>query len=100
MPSAFDYDRDDADDPDLKYIAVTREQLVRAQAGIESCVECNPDGAEVFFDFLLREVSDEKGYVDYIIPKPARCPRCNAEIHEKTLVEPVGGIERAFPQLA
>ena len=38
-------------------------------------------------DFL----ANEQGYVDYIIPQLARCPRCRSEVHEKTLVEVVGG---------
>jgi hypothetical protein len=44
------------------------------------------------FDWLFGDVSEERGYVDYILPAPVVCPRCSAVIHEKTLVELVRGL--------
>ena len=84
-------DLEDLDDPELRYVAITKDQLMRAQAQIGSCEACDPI-AEIPFDCLLTSVATEKGYVDYIIPEPAYCPRCRGEVHEKTLVEPTGGI--------
>ena len=82
---------EDLNDPELRFVSVTKDQLVRAQAQIGSCEACDPR-TEIPFDWLLRDVASEKGYVDYIIPEPARCPRCRSDVHEKTLVEPVGGL--------
>ena len=84
-------DIEDLNDPDLRYVAITKDQLVRAQSQIGSCEACDP-GADIPFDWLLCGVASERGYVDYIIPEPAQCPRCRAEVHEKTLVEPTGGV--------
>jgi hypothetical protein len=56
---------------------------------VDSCEECNPD-AEIPFDWILRAFADAKDYVDYILPAPGLCPKCRAEIHEKTLVQPTG----------
>jgi len=93
MSPAFDYDREDSNDTDLRYVSISPDQLSRAQENIASCAACNSEDAEIPFDWLLREVAGEKGCVDYILGEPARCPRCGAEIHEKTLVEPEGGIQ-------
>ena len=87
---------EDFNDPDLRFVSITEGQLARAQAQIDSCEACDPD-AEIPFDWLLKDVATEHGYVDYILPEPARCPRCRAPIHEKTLVDPSGGTdERPF----
>jgi hypothetical protein len=82
---------DDFNDPDLRFVSITEDQLARAQTQFGSCEACDPD-SEIPFDWLLRDVASEQGYVDYIIPGPVRCPRCHSEVHEKTLVHPLGGI--------
>jgi hypothetical protein len=79
---------EDLNDPELRFVSITKDQLVRAQAQIGSCEACDPD-AEIPFDWLLRDVAIEQGYVDYIIPEAVPCPRCRSEVHEKTLVEPL-----------
>jgi len=81
---------EDFNDPELRFVSITAGQLTLAQRQIASCEACDPD-AEIPFDWLLRDVASERGYVDYIIPAPAHCPRCHAEVHEKTLVHPLGG---------
>jgi hypothetical protein len=87
----------DLADPDLRYVAITTEQLLKAQSGIAACIECQPE-AEIPFDWLLSDVASERGYVDYIIPATARCPNCGCEVSEKTLIEPNGGLELAAPR--
>ena len=77
---------DDLHDADLKFVPVTIMQLARAVAQVESCEKRNPD-AEFPFDWVLRAFVDSRDYVDYILPAPGVCPKCRAEIHEKTLVE-------------
>jgi len=87
----------DLNDPLLLFIPITPDHLARAQRFIESCKACNPD-AELPFDWLLRDEAslDAQGYVDYILPAPAKCPKCKAEIYEKTLVETIDRSE--FPR--
>ena len=92
MPFLSDDDLSDLDDPDLRYVAITKEQLFRAQAEIVVCAACHPD-VDTLFDAILRDVAEDKGYVDYILPHPAVCPRCQSEVHEKTLVGRIGGID-------
>jgi hypothetical protein len=56
---------------------------------IESCEQCNPEHAEIPFDWILDEVrAAQPGGTEYILEQPAKCPRCFREITEKTLVEP------------
>ena len=50
---------------------------------------------EIPFDWVLRAFADAKDYVDYILPAPGLCPKCRAEIHEKTLVQPIGDSDAA-----
>ena len=78
---------DDWGDEELRLVSVTAEQLAAAQAQVESCEACDPE-SEIPFDWLLREVVSNQGYVDYILPTPAKCPKCRAEIHEGTLTNP------------
>ena len=52
-------DLHDLNDPDLKYVSITKDQLVRAQAGISSCGACNPD-ADSPFDWLLRDIAPKR----------------------------------------
>jgi hypothetical protein len=82
----------DLQDSELKFVPVSIQQLARAVTQVESCEKCNPD-AEIPFDWILRAFADAKDYVDYILPAPGLCPKCRAEIHEKTLVQPIGGSE-------
>ena len=48
-----------------------------------------PDsGTELPFDWMLNEVPGNSGsVVDYLLPEPAKCPRCFREVTEKALVE-------------
>ena len=84
----------DLEDTELKLVPVSLQQLARAVTQVESCEKCNSE-AEIPFDWILRAFADAKDYVDYILPAPGLCPRCRAEIHEKTLVQPLGGSDGA-----
>jgi hypothetical protein len=84
----------DLDDTELKFVPVSIQQLARAVTQVESCEKCNPE-AEIPFDWVIRAIADAKEYVDYILPAPGICPKCRAEIHEKTLVKPLGDSDAA-----
>jgi uncharacterized protein with PIN domain len=56
---------------------------------IESCEECNAEGAEISFDNILDRVTgSDPSVTDYILEQPAKCPSCKREILEKTFIEP------------
>ena len=65
----------------------------KSRSMIESCEHCNPVGAEIPFDWILADVLDKRGPFEFVMSESARCPNCRAELTEKTLVEPHGGIE-------
>ena len=88
MPISDD-DLSDLNDDGLRYIAITMQQLMTAQAKIASCESCNPE-AGMPFDWLLRDVLNGTGDEDYVIPQCAICPGCGAAVHEKTLIEASG----------
>ena len=61
----------------------------KAEEIIESCEYCNPEHAEIPFDWILDRVTGSDSTVtDYILEEPLKCPQCRREILEKTLVEP------------
>jgi hypothetical protein len=63
--------------------------LRKAERFIESCEYCNPEGAEMSFDCILDRITGlDPDVTDYLLERPAMCPKCGREITEKTLVEP------------
>jgi hypothetical protein len=84
----------DLQDTEMKYVPVSIQQLARAVTQVDSCEKCNPE-AEIPFDWVLRAIADAKDYFDYILPAPGLCPKCRAEIYEKTLVQPIGNPDAA-----
>ena len=61
----------------------------KAERMIESCKYCNPDGAEIPFDWILDRVTGANSSVtDYILEQPAKCPNGRRYVLEKTLIEP------------
>ena len=55
--------------------------LRAAEQHIESCERCTPDLAEIPFEYILDSLTGcDPEETDYVLPQPARCPRCNAAI--------------------
>src|SRR5215813_2865680 len=71
----------------IQLIAIGPNTLRRAQREIAFCERCHPHDSEIPFERLLTEVTGERGQYEFILDELARCPNCNAEISEKTLVE-------------
>ena len=70
-------------------VLVERSTIHKAEQMIESCEACNPDGAEIPFDWILDRVTGaDPSVTDYLLESPAGCPSCHRDIMEKTLVEP------------
>jgi uncharacterized protein with PIN domain len=71
-------------------ILVDSTILRQAERAIESCEDCNREGAEISFDNILDRVTgSDPSVTDYILERPAKCPNCRRDIMEKTLVEPI-----------
>ncbi len=71
-------------------VLVDAATLRKAERLIESCENCNPEGADIRFDWLLDRVTgSDPSVTDYVLEQPARCPNCKRDILEKTLIEPV-----------
>ena len=60
---------------------------------VAGCERCRAQAVDIPFDWLLADVLDKHGPFEFVMSESARCPNCRAELTEKTLVEPQGGIE-------
>jgi hypothetical protein len=88
MQSDFDGDEMLAG-PAAALVTVHANVVRQAQDMIESCEQCNAEGAEIPFDNILDRVTgSDPSVTDYILEAPAKCPLCFRQITEKTLVEP------------
>ena len=76
--------------PSIQLVTVDADVIRRAEGEIESCEHCQPDDAEIPFDWILREVTGKYGAYEFILTDTARCPNCKRPLSEKTLVEPKG----------
>ena len=76
--------------PEEQNVVLVDYAIIRtAEKLIYTCEHCNPEGAEVTFDWILDRVTCSDSLVtDYILESPARCPSCGGKILEKTMVEP------------
>jgi len=51
--------------------------LREAERLIESCEQCNRDGAEIPFDNMLDRVTgSDPSVTDYVLEQAAKCPNC------------------------
>jgi len=64
-----------------------------AERRIAGCERCHEEQSEIPFDWILADVLDKRGHYEFILSEPGHCPNCRAELSEKTLIEPQGGIE-------
>jgi hypothetical protein len=44
-------------------------------------------GIDIPFDWILAEVLNKHGTLEFVLRDPAKCPRCNRQIAEKTFVK-------------
>jgi hypothetical protein len=75
---------------ELVVVFISAARVQNAERLIDSCENCNPEGAEIPFDNILDRVTDSDPTItDYILETPGKCPNCRCDILEKTLIEPV-----------
>jgi hypothetical protein len=71
-------------------VFVGRSTIHKAERLIEGCEYCSPERAEIPFDHILDRITgSDSSVADYLLEEAARCPFCQEQITEKTLVEPV-----------
>jgi hypothetical protein len=64
-----------------------------AEAKIAGCERCCGEEADHPFDCVLADVLGKHGAFEFMLTETAHCQNCRAELAEKSLVEPQGGIE-------
>ncbi len=74
-------------------ISICYRQAARDRLRETGCERCRPKKSELLFDSILADVLDRHGAFEFVTAESGKCPNCNSEISEKTLVEPQGGIE-------
>jgi DNA-binding NarL/FixJ family response regulator len=85
--SPFYFNFFDRQPEDQNLVLIDEETLRKAERMILSCEGCNPD-AQISFDEILDQLTgSDPSVTDYILKQPGNCPKCDAAITEKTLVE-------------
>jgi hypothetical protein len=74
---------------DTKVVLVDVATLRQAQWLIVGCEACaTGSDADVPFNWVLDRVTgSDPEMTDYLLSQPATCPKCKADIREKTFVE-------------
>jgi len=68
---------------------VERKDVQLAESLVQSFEHCTPGLAEIPFDIILVSVTGgDPAITEYVLEMPAKCPLCQHEIFEKTLVVP------------
>jgi hypothetical protein len=71
---------------DTEIVFVDDDVLLEAQDLMTGCERC-ADYAEIACDYLLDALTgSDPTKTEYLLPRPAHCPHCSAEVTEKTLV--------------
>jgi hypothetical protein len=80
-----------ADEKSLVFIS--ERLLCEAEAFVSGCNRC-VGNTELSFGHILDALTDsDPAKVEYVVCRPAKCPRCSNEVHESTCVSTSEGIE-------
>jgi len=79
--------------PGIEVVSVEPATIRSAESKIAGCERCRNFESDIPFSFVIADVLEKHGAFDLILSESGRCPNCNGELTEKTLVEPHGGIE-------
>jgi hypothetical protein len=79
--------------PGIEFVTVEPATIHTAESKIAGCERCRNDESDIPFSFVIADVLEKHGAFEFILSEPGHCPNCRAELTEKTLVEPQGGIE-------
>ncbi len=71
---------------ETEIVLIDDEVLLQAQSLLTGCEQC-ASHAEIAFDYLLDAITgNDPTRIEYLLPRPARCPQCFAKVTEKTLI--------------
>ena len=74
---------------DTDVVFVNKETLAEAEGFIAACEHCEPARAEIGFEQVLDNITAcDPTVTEYVICHAARCPNCDHEVMEKTLIVP------------
>jgi hypothetical protein len=79
--------------PGIQLIAIEGRTIQAAIAKIAGCGYCRGEEAYLRFDWIIAEVLAKEIPLEFFLTEPANCPTCHLVITEKTLIEPLGGIQ-------
>jgi len=82
----------------IDVVAVGEASLLKAQQRIKGCAACSTSASRSF-ESLLYEVLGNTGSTEYFLAVPTECPRCSAQIFEKTLIDFYGKAKAALDQV-
>jgi len=60
--------------PGIELVTVDADVIRRTEKEIESCEHCDPDDAEIPFDWILRDVTGKHGPWEFMLTEAACCP--------------------------
>ena len=83
--------------PGIEFVSVQPATIRTAESKIAGCERCRNYELDIPFSFVIADVLEKHVAFDFILSEAGRCPNCKAELTEKTLVEPQGGIEVEAP---
>jgi hypothetical protein len=72
----------------IDVVLIDDRTVEEAQSLISGCERCAKE-AEISFDYVLDELTgSDPTRTEYLMSHSARCPRCLADVTEKTLIIP------------
>ena len=69
-------------------VSVSHNAVLKAELSIEGCSACVSDATTRFWEVLDGSRTYSGAHAIYILPVLARCPKCQGQIDEMTLVRP------------
>ena len=70
----------------IELVAVGDATVLEAQRRVKGCAACS-SSASRSFEWLLNHVLGGNGMTEYLLCSPTQCPKCDAPIFERTLVD-------------
>jgi hypothetical protein len=76
--------------PGIELLPVDGKTIQEAVRRIVGCERCCGEKARLPFDWIVADVLDKEGAVEFFLTEQAKCPKCHGTLSEKTFIEPRG----------
>jgi hypothetical protein len=73
----------------VELVAIGEATQLEAQKRVTGCAACSASASRSF-EWLVNHILGGNGMTEYLVCSPAECPRCEAPIFERTLVDFTG----------